>query len=36
MEVVSWEVVAKKYNEAYRLARKHKIKGLEINIPPEF
>ncbi len=34
--VVSWEVIAHKYNEAYKLAREHKYKGVEINIPPEF
>ncbi len=34
--VVSWEVIAEKYNEAYRLARNHKLKGIEIDIPPEF
>ncbi|MBM3707781.1 MAG: hypothetical protein FJW69_05495 [Actinobacteria bacterium] len=35
-EVVSWEVVAKQYNMAYIIARKHKVKGIEIEIPPEF
>jgi len=33
---VSWEVVAKQYNQAYIIARKHKVKGVEIEIPPEF
>ncbi len=35
-EVVSWEVVAKKYKDAYKLARLKKIKSIEINLPPEF
>jgi len=35
-DVVSWEVVAKKYRLAYRYARLKKIKGEEIYFPPDF
>ena len=35
-EVVSWEIIAKKYKKAYILARLKKIKGEEINLPPDF
>ena len=35
-EVVSWEIIAKKYKKAYILARLQKIKGEEINLPPDF
>jgi len=35
-KVVSWDIIAKKYRKAYRLARLQKIKGEEINIPPDF
>ena len=35
-EVVSWEIIAKKYKGAYRYARLQKIKGEEINLPPDF
>ena len=35
-EVVSWEIIAKKYKKAYVLARLKKIKGEEINLPPDF
>jgi 1,2-diacylglycerol 3-alpha-glucosyltransferase len=35
-EVVSWNIIAKKYKEAYRLARLQKIKGEEIDLPPDF
>jgi glycosyltransferase involved in cell wall biosynthesis len=35
-EVVSWEIVAKKYKRAYILARLQKIRGEEIDLPPDF
>ena len=35
-EVVSWEIIAKKYKKAYILARLQKIKGEEVNLPPDF
>jgi 1,2-diacylglycerol 3-alpha-glucosyltransferase len=35
-EVVSWEVVTKKYKLAYRYARLKKIKGKEIYFPSDF
>jgi 1,2-diacylglycerol 3-alpha-glucosyltransferase len=35
-EVVSWEVVAKQYEEAYRLARKSKATGKPVVLEPEF
>lgn len=35
-EVVSWEVVAKQYKYAYKLARLEKIKSVEVNLPPDF
>jgi len=35
-EVVSWEIIAKKYKKAYILARLQKIRGEEINLPPDF
>jgi len=35
-EVVSWEIIAKKYKKAYILARLKKIKGEEINLTPDF
>ena len=35
-EVVSWDIIAKKYKKAYILARLQKIKGEEINLPPDF
>ena len=35
-EVVSWEVVVKKYKEAYKLARLKKIKSIDINLPHDF
>lgn len=35
-EVVSWEVVAKQYKYAYKLARLKKIKSVEVNLPPDF
>ncbi len=35
-EVVSWEIVAKKYKKAYRLARLQKIAGEEIDLPSDF
>ena len=35
-EVVSWEIIAKKYKKAYVLARLQKIKGEEVNLPPDF
>jgi len=35
-EVVSWEIIAKKYKRAYMLARLQKIKGEEVNLPPDF
>jgi glycosyltransferase involved in cell wall biosynthesis len=34
--VVSWEVIAKRYDEAYRLARKAKRTGEPVALPPEF
>ncbi|MEA2016759.1 MAG: glycosyltransferase [Actinomycetota bacterium] len=33
---VSWGVVTRKYRRAYRFARLKKIKGEEINFPPDF
>ncbi|MDP2945195.1 MAG: hypothetical protein Q8N86_02440 [Atribacterota bacterium] len=35
-EVVSWEITAKKYKKAYRLARLQKIAGKEIDLPSDF
>ena len=35
-EVVAWEIIAKKYKKAYVLARLQKIKGEEVNLPPDF
>ena len=35
-EVVSWEIIAKKYKDAYRFARLKKIAGKEIDFPPDF
>ena len=35
-EVVSWEIIAKKYKKAYRLARLQKIAGEEIDLPSDF
>jgi len=35
-EVVSWEIIAKKYKRAYILARLQKIKGQEVDLPPDF
>ncbi len=35
-EVVSWNIIAKQYKKAYRLARLQKIKGEEIDLPPDF
>ncbi len=35
-EVVGWEVVAKQYEEAYRLARDKKASGRDVVIAPEF
>jgi len=35
-EVVSWEITAKKYKKAYRLARLKKNTGEDIGLPPEF
>ncbi|MBC7332869.1 MAG: glycosyltransferase, partial [Actinobacteria bacterium] len=35
-EVVSWEIVAQKYNKAYEYARRKKIERREVIIPPEF
>ncbi|MCJ7789233.1 MAG: hypothetical protein MUP69_03450 [Candidatus Atribacteria bacterium] len=35
-EVVSWEIIAKKYKKAYRLARLKKIAGEEIDLPSDF
>jgi glycosyltransferase involved in cell wall biosynthesis len=35
-EVVSWEVVAKQYKYAYKLARLKKIKSIEVSLPPDF
>lgn len=34
--VVSWEVVARQYNEAYRLARKAAQSGVPVSLEPEF
>jgi hypothetical protein len=33
---VSWEIIAKKYKDAYRFARLKKIAGKEIDFPPDF
>ena len=35
-EVVSWEIIADKYNQAYDLARNAKISGKPVIIEPEF
>jgi len=35
-QVVSWEVVAEQYNQAYKLARKAKQRGVPIEFPKEF
>ncbi|MDD3628729.1 MAG: glycosyltransferase, partial [Actinomycetota bacterium] len=35
-EVVSWEIIAKKYKNAYKLARLKKRAGKEVDIPPDF
>jgi len=34
--VVSWEVVARQYKYAYKLARLKKVKSIEVNLPPDF
>jgi glycosyltransferase involved in cell wall biosynthesis len=34
--VVSWEIIAKQYKQAYKLARLKKIKSIEVNLPPDF
>jgi glycosyltransferase involved in cell wall biosynthesis len=34
--VVSWEIVAKQYNRAYRLARRAALQDEPVKIPPEF
>ena len=34
--VVAWEVVAKQYNEAYRLARRARLEGVPIELPTAF
>jgi hypothetical protein len=36
MNVVSWEVVAGQYFDAYRLANAEVHKGKPVDIPPEF
>jgi 1,2-diacylglycerol 3-alpha-glucosyltransferase len=35
-EVVSWEIIAREYKKAYILARLQKIRGEEIDLPPDF
>jgi len=35
-EVVSWNIIAKKYKKAYMLARLRKLRGEEIDLPPDF
>jgi glycosyltransferase involved in cell wall biosynthesis len=35
-EVVSWEIIAEKYNQAYKLARNARISGKRVIIEPEF
>src|SRR3972149_3563074 len=35
-EVVSWEIIAKKYKSAYKFARLKKITEKEIDFPPDF
>jgi len=35
-EVVSWELIAEKYNQAYHLARNAKISGKPVELEPEF
>ncbi|MHB1347053.1 MAG: glycosyltransferase, partial [Candidatus Humimicrobiaceae bacterium] len=35
-EVVSWEVIARQYKYAYKLARLKKVKGIQVNLPPDF
>ena len=35
-EVVSWEIVVKKYKDSYKLARLKKINSVNINLPPDF
>ena len=35
-EVVSWEIVAKQYKYAYKLARLKKMNSIEVNLPPDF
>ena len=35
-EVVSWEIIVKKYKSAYKLARLKKRAGKEVDIPPDF
>jgi len=35
-EVVSWDIIAKQYNEAYKLANKAKTSGKPIRFKPEF
>ena len=35
-EVVSWEVVARQYDEAYGMAREAKLSGIPVELPPEF
>lgn len=34
--VVSWDIVAKQYNQAYRLARRAALQDEPVKIPPEF
>ena len=35
-EVVSWDVVARQYNQAYELAREAKRTGIRVSLEPEF
>ena len=35
-KVISWEVVARQYDEAYELARRAKSTGQRVELPPEF
>ena len=35
-EVVSWEIIVKKYKSSYKLARLKKRAGKEVDIPPDF
>jgi len=34
--VVSWEVIARQYKYAYKLARLKKVKSIAVNLPPDF